>query len=121
MDNLRKKLTNLDGKGYKALKGIQGTYEGPFYTMTVDYVQGDPFASPSKLRLFVPIKQTDFNLDMFKEYHRRVAFEHFFGKSFASVIQHQKNTIRGTGKKWSNHDRFTWTGHVRTNFSKHQY
>ena len=52
MQNLKKQLLQLDGKGYKAYKDIQGKrYEGDGWLLHIDYVQGDPFASPSRIRL----------------------------------------------------------------------
>ena len=51
---LRRKLLDLDNNNYKAYRDIQGTYEFPDFTLIIDYVQGDPFAAPSKLRVLVP-------------------------------------------------------------------
>jgi len=51
---LKRILAGLEGRGYKAYKRILGTWRlGPF-TLVVDHVQADPFASPSKLRLQIP-------------------------------------------------------------------
>ncbi|MDQ0255191.1 putative ABC-class ATPase [Evansella vedderi] len=95
---LQKKMDDLDGKGYKALKSIQGTYKGSFFTMFIDYVQGDPFASPSKVRVMVPLNRTDLDVSLFKITHRRIAFEYFFAKTIDGQIKATKNPIRGTGK-----------------------
>ena len=53
-DDLRRILQRIDGRGYKAYKDIQGQYRFPQFTLFVDYVQGDPFAAPSRLRVQVP-------------------------------------------------------------------
>ena len=50
-DRLYELLLRLDGRGYKAYKEIQGTYQFPNFRLTIQQVQGDPFASPSKLRV----------------------------------------------------------------------
>ena len=50
---LRKTLSHLDGRGYKAYKQIQGRFEFPDFELLIDHVQGDPFAQPSKIRLRV--------------------------------------------------------------------
>ena len=50
---LRKTLSHLDGRGYKAYKQIQGRFEFPDFELFIDHVQGDPFAQPSKIRLRV--------------------------------------------------------------------
>lgn len=49
-------LRRIDGRGYKAYKDLEGQWAmGPQqlpggYTLCVDWVQGDPFASPSRFR-----------------------------------------------------------------------
>ncbi|MCB0581096.1 MAG: isopentenyl-diphosphate delta-isomerase, partial [Phaeodactylibacter sp.] len=53
-EDLRHLLRRIDGKGYKAYKDIQGQYAFDDFELHVDYVQGDPFASPSRLRLRLP-------------------------------------------------------------------
>jgi predicted ABC-class ATPase len=52
---LESELDAIDGKGYGAYKRIVGSYDFGDFTFHVDYVQGDPFASPSRLRaVFAP-------------------------------------------------------------------
>ncbi|MDG5787502.1 ABC-ATPase domain-containing protein [Evansella sp. AB-P1] len=98
MNQLKETLTKLDGKSYKALKSICGLYKGSFYTLSIDYVQGDPFAAPSKVRLIVPLKNTDLQETDFSTYDRKVAFEHTFTSFFSKVIATIPNHIKGTGK-----------------------
>ncbi|MCG0314192.1 MAG: ABC-ATPase domain-containing protein, partial [Calditerricola sp.] len=49
MERLRAILKRIDGRGYKAYKELQGTYRGDGFTLSVDHVQGDPFAPPSRI------------------------------------------------------------------------
>lgn len=53
-EDLRKTLRRIDGRGYKAYKDIESAYNFREYTLFVDHVQGDPFASPSRVRVQVP-------------------------------------------------------------------
>ncbi len=53
MNTLRQKLERLDRRGYKAYKELRGRYVFPDFELYVDRVQGDPFASPSVVRLVV--------------------------------------------------------------------
>ncbi|NES85092.1 MAG: ATPase, partial [Moorea sp. SIO2B7] len=53
-NNLRSHLRQLDGRSYKAYKNIKGSYQFPDFTLIIDHVQGDPFASPSKFRIKIP-------------------------------------------------------------------
>jgi predicted ABC-class ATPase len=50
MKTLESELNAIDGKGYGAYKQIVGTYDFGDFTLHIDYVQGDPFASPSRVR-----------------------------------------------------------------------
>ena len=52
-EKLLKELKSIDGKGYKAYKSLEGMYEFESYILAIDYVQGDPFASPSRVRIIV--------------------------------------------------------------------
>ena len=53
---LGEKLHRMDGRGYKAYKEIKGEYSFPGFTLLIDHVQGDPFATPSRIRVRVEQK-----------------------------------------------------------------
>ncbi|SES32763.1 ABC-ATPase domain-containing protein [Salisediminibacterium halotolerans] len=98
MQQLADMLNKMDGKSYKSLKSIQGHYDNELLRLSVDYVQGDPFAAPSKLRVFIPLHRTDFHLEQFQSPERRRAFKHFFAKTFHQVTHKTDNPVSGTGK-----------------------
>ena len=50
---LRNKLRSIDHKGYPAYKDLKGQYNFGDYILSIDHVQGDPFASPSRLSVRV--------------------------------------------------------------------
>ena len=50
---LRRLLESIDRKSYPAYKSAQGAYNFGDYVLSIDHVQGDPFASPSKLSVFI--------------------------------------------------------------------
>ncbi|NPV26745.1 MAG: hypothetical protein HPY81_04620 [Firmicutes bacterium] len=53
MERLREKLQQINGKGYKAYKDIQGTYTGKGFRLHIDHVQKDrPPQSSRILQLF---------------------------------------------------------------------
>jgi predicted ABC-class ATPase len=54
LDALEARLVQLEGRGYKAYKEIQGSYGAAHFRLVIDHVQGDPFAEPSRLRVLVP-------------------------------------------------------------------
>jgi predicted ABC-class ATPase len=53
MKRLKSLLHSIDGKGYKAYKDLKGSFDFPDFRLTVDHVQGDPYAAPSRLRAVV--------------------------------------------------------------------
>ena len=50
-EELRRQLHQIDHKGYKAYKILEGEYEFGAYRLCIDHVQGDPFATPSRVRI----------------------------------------------------------------------
>lgn len=50
----------IDGKGYKAYKEIEGSFDFGLFTLHIDHVQGDPFAAPSRLRFYILLSKTGF-------------------------------------------------------------
>ena len=50
-------LRRIDGRGYKAYKELQGRRFGfDSFRLSIDHVQGDPYATPSRLRVRVPLE-----------------------------------------------------------------
>ena len=49
--DLQRLLKQIDHKGYPAYKDTRGVYQFPGYLLSIDHVQGDPFASPSKVSI----------------------------------------------------------------------
>ena len=47
-NDLRTSLRAIDHKGYPAYKSLAGSYQFERFILTIDHVQGDPFASPSR-------------------------------------------------------------------------
>ena len=94
-EDLRHLLHRIDGSGYKAYKGLQGQYAYDNFTLFIDYVQGDPFASPSRLRLRLG--------NQFPEWaclnrSREVALRDFLARQFARCIRRFAKGQRGSGK-----------------------
>ena len=48
-EDLKIKLRSIDHRGYPAYKDLKGQYDFGGYVLSIDHVQGDPFASPSRL------------------------------------------------------------------------
>lgn len=95
--DLEQQLLRLDGRSYKAYKDIQGRYQFEDFTLFIDYVQGDPFATPSRLRVQVPQSQAQFPQDLYAQRSRAIALSDFLHRQFAFQAK-RLQTKRGSGK-----------------------
>ena len=50
-EELQNELRGMDRRSYPAYKALAGTWQIEKYRLTIDHVQGDPFASPSSLNV----------------------------------------------------------------------
>jgi predicted ABC-class ATPase len=93
-------LSRIDGKGYKAYKDIQGSYEfeEEGFFLHIDYVQGDPFASPSKVRVVMDQEVAGFPPGTFSNKSREVATRDFITRRFDEAIGQVAKGSRGSGK-----------------------
>ena len=98
LDDLKKILARIDGRGYKAYKDLQGAYAFPRFTLFIDHVQGDPFASPSKIRVRVPAIVAELPPDLFSSRIRRVALQDFLIREVHHAIHKICQGNRGIGK-----------------------
>ena len=96
-EDLERTLRRIDGRGYRAYKDIQGTYEFPGFTLFIDYVQGDPFASPTRARLRVATEDAGFPIDVYEGRSRRTALADYLLRLVDSHCR-TAETRRGTGK-----------------------
>ena len=97
---LSQTLNRIDGKGYKAYKDIQGAYdfEKNGYTLHLDYIQGDPFAAPSKARVILSQDIAGFPYHTFQNKSREVALRDFITRCFHQAISKYTKGHRGSGK-----------------------
>jgi predicted ABC-class ATPase len=98
LEDLRRILARIDGRGYKAYEEIEGAYEGPGWVLYVDHVQGDPFAPPSKVRVRVDGRRAGFPADVYRTSVRRVALEDFLARRVRQSIDAVSRGRRGSGK-----------------------
>ena len=94
---LKNTLLKLDRASYKAYKDIRGSYQFEDFTLIVDYVQGDPFAAPSQLRIVVPQIVANFPTQLYQSRSREIGIRDYLARQFAEVAS-QFSCHRGTGK-----------------------
>lgn len=97
MKQLRQVLKQIDGKGYKAYKLLQGVYDFQDYFLFIDHVQGDPFASPSRIRIRVPREKILLCDKWLSKEWRITALEDWFVRRFAHYIDTLPRRRFGTG------------------------
>ena len=95
-ENLRSTLLQLDGRGYKAYKDIKGSYNFPDFTLIIDRVQGDPFASPSQVRVQLPQSVAGFPRNLYQNRSREIALRDYLTRQFDQVAR-EISSRRGTG------------------------
>lgn len=71
---LRMQLRQIDHKSYKAYKVLEGEYDFRTYRLCIDHVQGDPFATPSRVRIVYDNKGS-IPAEYLESRHRRIAVE----------------------------------------------
>lgn len=99
MEQLKRILSRIDGKGYKAYKDLQGkSFSFTRFTMTVHYVQGDPFASPSQITLSIPLSEAGLPEELITGKIRRTAMEDFLARSVHATLKKFSGRPRGSGK-----------------------
>src|SRR5699024_11231021 len=98
MQQLMQQLNNIDQKGYKAYKGIQGKYTYPDFALWIDYVQGDPFASPSRIRIVIPSNKRPLQSDWLSNPSRLVATEDRIARDVGKAVAANQIPIKGSGK-----------------------
>ncbi len=97
-EDLRRILHRIDGRGYKAYRDIKGSYEFDSFTLIVDHVQGDPFASPSRCRVKIKQDVAGFPADTYQSKSREIALRDFLTRQFAEASRKYCGGRRGTGK-----------------------
>ena len=95
---LKNELFKIDGKGYKAYKVLEGKYDFKKYVLSIDHVQGDPFASPSRVRIIIDNKIAQIPEELFDNKNKEIAVCDFLTRLFSKNIRNQSEKIFGSGK-----------------------
>lgn len=96
--DLRSLLNRIDHRGYPAYKDTRGTYQFPGYALSIDHVQGDPFASPSKVSVHVKGKTAAFPQELYREAHQRIALQDELTRQFGRRAEQFAFKAKGSGK-----------------------
>ncbi|MFK5986028.1 MAG: ABC-ATPase domain-containing protein [Pseudomonadota bacterium] len=101
MQSLKKKLKDMHGRGYKSYKSIQDIYLFDNFSLSIDHVQGDPFAQPSRINVRVAMHKAAFPLSSWTGENgstiRRIALEDYLSRSIQKNIKRYCKGLRGSG------------------------
>ena len=90
-------LQRIDGRGYRSYRDISGSYQFEGGQLSVDYVQGDPFAAPSRMRLRLPLKGAGIPTDLCETRIRRITVADYLARRVKRNID-QLERKGGSGK-----------------------
>ena len=97
-DELRNKLRAIDHRGYPVYKELRDKYDFGDYILSIDHVQGDPFAAPSRLSVHIPMKKALFPAEYYDAYAKRVTLQDHLTRLFAKKIADGSFQAKGSGK-----------------------
>lgn len=95
---LKNILKRIDRRSYPAYKETKGVYGFSGYSLSIDHVQGDPFASPSKLSIRVSGGNAGFPSEMYDKKHRRIALQDELTRLFGKQTAQFSCKAKGSGK-----------------------
>ena len=95
---LQNQLRSIDHKSYPAYKALRGSYQFDGYQLNIDHVQGDPFAAPSHVSVFVPASVAAFPEYAVKNELTRQALSDFLARQFAKQVNQYTFKAKGSGK-----------------------
>ena len=96
--DLKDLLFRINRKSYPAYKDTKGSYRFPGYVLSIDHVQGDPFATPSKLSLHIKGAQAGFPEALYATREMRIALQDQLIRGFAAHIEKYSFRAKGSGK-----------------------
>ena len=94
---LEQQLATLDGHSYSAYKRLKGTYTFEHFELTLAHIQGDPFAAPSRVSIWVSHEHTQVPRIYWRDPTRQVALADFLHRHVIDIIP-QIEQRRGSGK-----------------------
>ena len=97
-NDLRDLLKRIDRRSYPAYKDTRGAYQFPGYVLSIDHVQGDPFAAPSRLSIHVQGRRAAFPRDLYQVPCRRVALQDELTRRFARQAARLSFQAKGSGQ-----------------------
>lgn len=96
--NLDVMLREIDHKSYPAYKSLRGIYAFGPYALSIDHVQGDPFASPSKVSVHMKGGIAGFPKELYCGDCQRTALQDYLTRQFHRAAESYAFKAKGSGK-----------------------
>ena len=96
--DLKNQLQSIHRKSYPAYKELRGKYSFDDYILSIDHVQGDPFASPSHISAEIPLKTAGFPSSCHNASCTRIALQDYLNRQFEQQVNHYSFRAKGSGK-----------------------
>ncbi|MCD8153312.1 MAG: ABC-ATPase domain-containing protein [Clostridiales bacterium] len=95
---LRELLRSVNHKSYPAYKSLKGVYQFDRYILSIDHVQGDPFASPSHISVKLSHRDTGFPPAYYKDPLTKTTLGDYLNRQFDQQVNHFTFRAKGSGK-----------------------
>ena len=95
---LRQQLHSIHRKSYPAYKGLKGAYRFENFILSIDHVQGDPFASPSHISIQISHRDSVFPSEYYKDVLTRTTLCDYLTRQFEQQVNRYTFRAKGSGK-----------------------
>lgn len=95
---LKKDILAIDHRGYPGYKGLRGRYQFKDHVLSIDHVQGDPFASPSHLSVHIDGHMAGFPKDYYQDDISRITLQDHLTRCFGKALAPFSFKAKGSGK-----------------------
>ncbi len=96
--DLRELLERIDRRSYPAYKDTRGAYQFDSYVLSIDHVQGDPFAAASKVSVHIQGSRAKFPKELYDTRQKRVALQDELLRRFHRSVEEFSFRAKGSGK-----------------------
>ena len=97
-NQLQDMLRSINRKSYPAYKSLKGAYQFNKYVLSIDHVQGDPFASPSHVSVKIFHREAGFPAEYYKDKLTRITLADYLTRRFEQQVNRYTFRAKGSGK-----------------------
>ena len=95
--DLQNLLARIDRRSSSAYKDTRGCSRVPNYILSIDHVQGDPCAAPSKVSIHVKVSEAGFPKALYETRGQRIALQDALTRRFGRLAGQASFQAKGSG------------------------